>query len=129
MALTAESAGTKPRTESPTGIIGRPRVNRLEREARTLGALVRLYCRSHHGRASLCPDCQALLDYACTRLERCRFGAEKPTCARCPVHCYQALQRERVKAVMRYAGPRLLWRHPWLSLRHWLDGLSPLARV
>jgi hypothetical protein len=23
---------------------------------------------------------------------------------------------------MRYAGPRMLWEHPLLSLRHWLDG-------
>jgi hypothetical protein len=27
-----------------------------------------------------------------------------------------------MKTVMRYAGPRMLWRHPILSLRHWLDG-------
>jgi hypothetical protein len=26
--------------------------------------------------------------------------------------------------VMRYAGPRMLWQHPILSLRHWLDGWS-----
>jgi hypothetical protein len=23
---------------------------------------------------------------------------------------------------MRFAGPRMLWTHPILSLRHWLDG-------
>ena len=56
------------------------------------------------------------------RLERCRFGPEKPTCANCPVHCYQATRCEQVKAVMRYAGPRMMWEHPIMSLRHWLDG-------
>jgi len=24
--------------------------------------------------------------------------------------------------VMRYAGPRMVWQHPILSLRHWFDG-------
>jgi len=23
---------------------------------------------------------------------------------------------------MRYAGPRMLWEHPLLSLQHWFDG-------
>jgi hypothetical protein len=96
---------------------------RLAREGETMAAMVRCYCRDLHGTgAALCPVCQGLLDYAAVRLDRCRFGAEKPTCANCPVHCYQRDRREQMKAVMRHAGPRMLWRHPVLSLRHWLDG-------
>ena len=38
-------------------------------------------------------------------------------------------RREQVKAVMRYAGPRILWRHPVLSLRHWLDGFRKAPAV
>jgi hypothetical protein len=38
------------------------------------------------------------------------------------VHCYQRDRREQVKHVMRFAGPRMLWRHPWLSVCHLLDG-------
>jgi Nitrous oxide-stimulated promoter len=85
-------------------------------------AMIRLFCYDQHAQSPPCPDCRQLLDYARLRLERCRFGAQKPTCARCPVHCYQRVRREQIKAVMRYGGPRMLWRHPWLSLRHWLDG-------
>ena len=96
---------------------------RLARELRTIAAMIGCYCEGHHdARGALCPECQGLLDYAALRLERCRFGAEKPVCAKCPVHCYQPARREQVRAVMRYAGPRMLWRHPVLSLRHWLDG-------
>jgi hypothetical protein len=29
--------------------------------------------------------------------------------------------REKVKEVMRYAGPRMIWRHPWLALMHVVD--------
>jgi hypothetical protein len=95
---------------------------RLLREWRTMAAMVRCYCRGRHGADGLCDECQGLLDYATLRLERCRFGAEKPTCANCPVHCYQRDRREQIKVVMRYAGPRMLWQHPIMSLRHWLDG-------
>lgn len=96
---------------------------RLAREWRTLEAMVRCHCAGKHASAAgLCAECEALLDYAMTRLDRCHFGAEKPTCANCPVHCYQPQRREEIKAVMRYAGPRMVWRHPILSLRHWLDG-------
>ncbi len=103
---------------------------RLAREWRTLEAMIQCYCRAHHGVSeSCCPECQGLLGYAHVRLERCRFGVEKPTCAKCPVHCYQRERREQVRTVMRYAGPRMLWLHPVLSLRHWLDGLARRKNV
>lgn len=96
---------------------------RLAREARTVEAMVRIYCRGQHGDSEgLCPACRELLVYARRRLERCPFGEGKTTCARCPVHCYRPAMRERVRAVMRYAGPRMVWRHPLLALQHLLDG-------
>ena len=96
---------------------------RRAREHQTIAAMIACYCRGHHrGGDRLCPGCQGLLDYATVRLDRCRFGEEKPTCAKCPVHCYQSRRREQVKEVMRYAGPRMLWEHPILAIRHWLDG-------
>ena len=94
---------------------------RLGREWKTVKAMVHIHCRDQHG-AALCQECQGLMQYIQLRLERCRFGEAKPTCARCPVHCYQRDRREQIKAVMRYAGPRMLWEHPWLSLCHLLDG-------
>jgi hypothetical protein len=98
---------------------------RLNREWETMKAMIRIHCRDHHSPVNeICGECRQLLDYAAVRLERCRFGVEKPTCANCPVHCYQRARREQVKGVMRYAGPRMLWEHPVMSLRHWLDGFK-----
>jgi predicted amidophosphoribosyltransferase len=98
-------------------------VRRIEREKRTVAAMVRIYCRDHDRRdGALCQDCQSLLDYARLRLERCPFGEGKSTCARCPVHCYRPEMRERIRQVMRYAGPRMLLYHPVLAIRHILDG-------
>ena len=94
---------------------------RLAREWKTVSAMLHIYCRDQHG-GNLCADCQELMGYVNLRLERCRFGEEKPTCAKCPVHCYQRNRREQIKMVMRYSGPKMLWEHPVLSLWHLLDG-------
>ena len=94
---------------------------RLAREWKTVLAMLHIYCRDQHGGA-LCQECQELKNYVSLRLDRCRFGVDKPTCAKCPVHCYQRDRREQIKVVMRYAGPRMMWEHPWLSLWHLLDG-------
>lgn len=103
---------------------------RLAREWQTMRVMVKIYCRDkHHFHTDLCPECQAFLNYANLRLERCHFGPEKPTCAKCPVHCYQRERREQVRVIMRYAGPRMLWEHPVMSLRHWLDGFRKAPAV
>lgn len=109
---------------------------RLAREWKTMSAMVQIYCRDHHRErgqpvrsADLCTECRQFLDYAEVRLERCRFGQEKPTCANCPVHCYQRDRREQARVVMRYAGPRMLWEHPVMSLRHWLDGFRKAPQI
>jgi hypothetical protein len=57
------------------------------------------------------------------------FGDDKPTCANCTVHCYNAEMRERVRVVMRHAGPRMMWQHPWLALAHVVDGRRPAPEL
>ncbi len=95
---------------------------RLSRERKTIEAMVRLYCRDRHEtKEDLCGACGELLEYARLRLEHCPFQEGKTTCAKCPVHCYRPEMRERVREVMRYAGPRMLSRHPVLALTHLLD--------
>ena len=92
--------------------------------------MVAIYCRDHHGgRQGPCADCAGLLDYAERRLEDCPFQEQKPACNDCQVHCYSARMREQVKAVMRYAGPRMLLRHPWLALMHLIDGRRPVPTL
>lgn len=106
-----------------------PRFVRRAREQRTLEAMMRMYCRRHHGGEPLCAECSELAQYAQRRLERCVFGDEKPTCANCLVHCYKAAMRERVRVIMRWAGPRMLLRHPVLAIRHVIDGHRPAPRL
>jgi hypothetical protein len=96
---------------------------RLRREWRTLQVMVRVYCRGrgHAAAGGVCTDCREFLDYAEQRLEKCPYGPGKPTCARCPIHCYKPRPRALARDIMRYAGPRMLLRHPWLTVMHFLD--------
>ncbi len=93
-----------------------------------------MYCRDMHGgdRAhrtdGLCADCAELLEYAGRRLAACRYGSDKPTCASCPTHCYAPAQREQMRAVMRYAGPRMIREHPLLAVAHLADGRRKVWR-
>ena len=97
---------------------------RMRLEADTLEAMIRLYCRGEHGSGSdLCTGCAELWEYALSRLTHCPYQESKPTCARCPTHCYRPGRRDSIRAVMRYAGPRMLLRHPLLALLHLADGL------
>jgi hypothetical protein len=96
---------------------------RLHREFVTMQRMVEIYCTDHHvaGGGMLCPDCDRFLAYAQKRLEKCPYGPSKPTCAKCPVHCYKPEPRALASRVMKYSGPRMAWKHPWLSLVHFID--------
>jgi hypothetical protein len=98
---------------------------RLRREHLTMRRMVEIYCRDHHpGEAVVpCGHCNEFLDYSGQRLEKCPYGEKKPVCAKCPIHCYKRAQREQAREIMRYAGPRMTYRHPWLALLHLLDKL------
>lgn len=104
---------------------------RLQREMTTMAAMMRIYCRDHHAQEArdaqgLCAECAGLMDYAQKRLAACPFGPEKPTCANCQIHCYGPKQREETRVLMRYAGPRMLLRHPILAIAHlWVDSRRP----
>jgi hypothetical protein len=99
----------------------RPTTARLLRELRTLEAMTSIYCRDHHDSDVPCEACAGLLAYAAKRLAVCPFGEDKPVCAKCQVHCYGPAPRDEVRAIMRYAGPKMVLRHPWLALGHLLD--------
>jgi hypothetical protein len=97
---------------------------RMAREARTMEIMVAMYCRDlHRTQQGTCEKCRELVEYAYGRLDKCPYQEGKTTCAKCPIHCYKPALREQMRAVMRYAGPRMLWRHPILTILHLWDGL------
>ena len=92
--------------------------NKREREKKTVTEMITLYCHGHHQKKGVCPDCQELIDYACHRSDVCPFMENKTFCINCKVHCYQPEMRSKIQKVMRWAGPRMIFHHPIMALRH-----------
>ncbi|MFC1784652.1 nitrous oxide-stimulated promoter family protein [Candidatus Neomarinimicrobiota bacterium] len=96
--------------------------NRIEREKRTVGIMVKMYCDHHHDKIdSMCNDCNELTEFASERIYLCVFQNDKPVCSECQIHCYRKDMRDKIKTVMRFAGPRMTLRHPILGIRHLID--------
>ncbi len=90
----------------------------IQKDKDTIRIMISMYCSKKEKNLTLCPECQALLHYAYLRLEFCRFKTKKPTCKKCPIHCYSPDKKEKMRQVMRFAGPRMLFYHPILAARH-----------
>lgn len=130
-----------------------------EREQEIVSQMIALYCKGNHSahrsvslrerggemrqmregaalrergsgeRWDLCPECAELEAYAHARSERCPFMEEKTFCSNCTVHCYRPEIRERIRTVMRYAGPRMLFHHPVMAIRHMIESQRERRRV
>lgn len=101
----------------------------VEDEVHLVDSMIDLYAAAHRFNSSqsdaensnpAVPDTEMLKAYTHKRLEQCRYRGkhEKPFCNACPVHCYKPEMRRQIRMVMRYSGPRMLFRHPVLSLQH-----------
>lgn len=76
-----------------------------KRERDTLRKFIQVFCNQKHGteKQTLCEECRDLLAYAEERLERCPLDP-KPKCKNCPIHCYKAEYRQRIREVMKFSG-------------------------
>ena len=94
-----------------------------EREKKLVSEMIALYCHGNHGTAKgrLCDSCRELADYASARSDRCPFMENKTFCSNCKVHCYKPEMREKIRTVMRYSGPRMLFHHPVTAIRHVIE--------
>lgn len=94
-------------------------MSRIEYEKRVVRTMIGIFCRAHHGsRSGVCKECEELASYYERRVERCPLGANKRSCKICEIHCSERLHQDRIREVMRYAGPRMIFRHPLMALRH-----------
>lgn len=101
-----------------------------EREKRIVSLMISLYCRKRHGtKHGLCSECAALDTYARQRIDKCPFMETKTFCSNCKVHCYKPEMREKIRAVMRFSGPRMIFHHPIMALRHVLAAKKEKRRL
>jgi hypothetical protein len=88
-------------------------------EEKTVSLMVELYCRKNHGRDGiLCSTCKSLLEYALHKLATCPLQPNKPVCSNCKIHCYIPEQRDHIRKVMRFSGPRMMFRHPVIGMNY-----------
>ena len=100
-----------------------------EREKETVSLMIRLYCRKKHGSKQLCPECAALDAYARQRSDKCPFMETKTFCSNCRIHCYKKDMREKIREVMRFSGPRMIFHHPIMAIRHVIESKKEQIRM
>ncbi len=104
--------------------------SKREREKRTVALMIRLYCKKKHGtKKGFCAECQALHDYAMLRSDKCPFMETKTFCSNCRIHCYKAEMREKIREVMRFSGPRMIFSHPIMAIRHVIESKKEKKRL
>lgn len=106
-----------------------PRIARRRmREQLVISQMIAIWCAGHHPAdertetahcgTAICPAC-ANLDRAAQRhTANCPHMADKTSCQACARHCYPPKEAQAIRAVMRYAGPRMVYRHPVAAIRH-----------
>ena len=100
-----------------------------QQEQELVTEMIALYCRKrHHDPSGLCPDCRALAAYARDRSLHCPRMEEKSFCSTCPSPCYRPDMRDRIRTVMRFSGPRMLFHHPSVAIRHLFITLQAKCR-
>ena len=82
--------------------------HKREQELATVTEMIGIFCH----------ECQDLLDYVKKRVAVCPRMGEKTFCSACDTHCYAPNRRERIRMIMRYSGPKMMFRSPLLAIKH-----------
>ena len=91
---------------------------KIQKEEEVVTLMINLYykkCKDAKGKDEEKED---LLNYVRLRLSKCPFGDNKTFCSNCKIHCYLPEYRAKIKKVMRFSGPRMLFYHPVIAVRH-----------
>lgn len=90
-----------------------------QKEKKIVTLMIKIYCKGKkHSSNVPCSSCSELIKYANERVEKCAKLHTKTFCSKCDTHCYKPDMQEKIKIVMRYSGPRMLFHHPIMAMRH-----------
>ena len=112
-----------------------------KKDLKVLAKFVEIYCRAKHRSAKtadsasspatqeinslfgkdlhLCRECLSLVAYAMEKRRMCPLDP-KPSCKKCPIHCYSKEYRARIREVMAFSGRRMIMRGRLDLLWHYL---------
>lgn len=88
---------------------------KLEKK-QVLEKMIRLYCKNNH-KDYLCNDCKNLISYSNIRTDYCKRLDEFFFCSSCDRTCYDNENLEKIRKIMRYSGPRMIYSDPKASVR------------
>ena len=97
-----------------------------ENEKRILKVMIDIYQRKHPQESKMCED---LYKYACLRIDKCPFMETKTFCSNCKVHCYRPDMQQKIREVMAYSGPRMLFYHPVMAIKHVIETQKEKRRL
>lgn len=104
--------------------------SKREKEKELVSQMIALYCRKKHGgRKKLCAECARLDSYARMRSDKCPFMDTKSFCSNCRVQCYKPEMKEKIREVMRFSGPRMIFYHPVSALSHVIETRKEKRRL
>lgn len=90
----------------------------IQQEKKLITLMIEIY-EKRHGE-----DLSSLKEYAYKRIIHCPRKKEKTFCSSCPIHCYAPDYRQQIKMVMKYAGPRMIYKHPIIAIKHMVNTLK-----
>jgi hypothetical protein len=111
-----------------------------KKDLKILITFIGIYCRSRHAGTStgkkplalppelggifkkdvhLCSECASLVAYAVEKRRKCPLEP-KPSCKKCPIHCYSKEYRARIREVMAFSGRHMILRGRLDLLWHYL---------
>ena len=96
---------------------------KIKQEKEIVKLMIMKYCKGHKHLNPPCKDCDELVKYMEERVELCPFMETKTYCSNCKVHCYRPDMREKIKIIMRYSGPRMIFSNPIIVIDHLYQGI------
>ncbi len=96
-------------------------MDKITREKKIVNFMILAYCKKIHKCKNVCTECNNLIIYSNNKLDLCKYGSDKPSCKKCTSHCYNKVNKHKIKVIMRYIGPRMLYLKPKEFIMHLLN--------
>lgn len=86
-----------------------------DKELKVVTLMIKLYYKKNMVNSITCDE---LIEHVTLRQSKCPFKESKTFCSNCKVHCYKEEYRIKIKEVMKYSGPKMIFYHPILAIQH-----------
>lgn len=83
-------------------------------------AIGRIYCKGNHKDVThdgggMCAECRNAIEATLARAQSCPLG-HTGNCQDCAIKCQRGEAQTTIRRIMRYAAPRMAFRHPVMTL-------------